>query len=261
MTDTIGSEIILNQDGEPTDLMAPDLGGSMAFLNPADMPDLDAAEVGYSLTAESLEFKSPGESIRAIFNGITTVKVKDQAHPGQYVDREAVVLQAKTGIKLNLGANLIKQLKLIPVGTAIQVMYKGEEPTNGGRKVKVYEVNALNVARVHVPAPVAQPKPAAEPTKQEPHQPAERIWSVAQKQALISAGLAQSDFAAKGMLDLSNLSGDAMGFEIVDWGIAYREQRTAINPETGKVYTAQQAAAHANARLAAASRTSDDLPY
>jgi hypothetical protein len=251
---TPDTAIVLNQDGQETDLLAPD---GLAFLNPADMPDLDNAEVGYSLTAESLEFKNPGEFVRAIYNGITTVKVKDQANPGKYVDHEAVVLQAKTGIKLNLGANLLKQLKLVPIGTAVQVTYKGEEPTNGGRKVKVYEVNALNVARSHVPAPVAQPKPAPAPTT---HDPAERIWSVAQKNALITAGLATNDFAAKGMLDLSTLPADAMGFEIVDWGTAYREQRTAINPETGHVYTAPQAANHANTRLAKAV-DKDDLPY
>lgn len=256
------TEIILNQDGEPTDLVAPaDFGNGLAFLNPSDMPDLDAAEVGFNIQPESLEFKTPGQSARAVFNGFTLLKVKDQNRPGEYVDREAAVLQMKTGVKINMGANLLKQLKLIPTGTAVQITFKGEEKTNGGRNVKVYDVHILNVARANI-APIAKTAPAPAPTKQDEHKNGERIWSVAQKNALISVGLAGNDFAAKGMLDLSNLPDDAMGFEVTAWGTNYREQRTAINPETGKVYTAQQAAEYANTkRTAAASSDPDDLPY
>ena len=51
-----------------------------------------------------------------------------------------------------MGANLLKQLDLIPVGTAIQITYKGEQKTNSGNKVKTYDVHLLNVPRVYVPA-------------------------------------------------------------------------------------------------------------
>jgi hypothetical protein len=71
-------------------------------------------------------------------------------------------------------------------------------------------------------------------------------WTVAQKQALIDAKLADNDFAAKGMLGLSNLPGDASISEIVAWGKAYREHRTSTNPETNKPYTAPEAAEFAN---------------
>lgn len=256
----IDNQVILNQDGEPTDLNAPaDFGNGLSFLNPSDMPDLDAAEVGFNIQPESMEFTTPGQSARAIFNGITFLKVKDQAHPGEYLERETAVLQTKTGIKINMGANLVKQMKFIPVGTAIQIVYKGEEPTNGGRKVKVYDVNLLNVARANVP-PMPKHAPAQVETKQV--DPNERIWSVSQKNALISKGLADNDHAAKGMLDLSTLPADSMSFEIISWGTKYREHRTSINPDTSKVYTAHQAAKFANDALAEAMRgADDDFPY
>ncbi len=153
-------EVIYNQHGEPTELAAPaDFGNSLSFLNPSDMPDLDTAEVGFNIQPESIEFISVDQSIRAVFNGFTTFNVKDQVNEGQYVPRKTAVLQTKTGIKINMGANLIKQLDLIPVGTAIQITYKGEKKTNGGRKVKVYEVHTLNVPRSNF-APVSRPAPA-----------------------------------------------------------------------------------------------------
>jgi hypothetical protein len=72
------------------------------------------------------------------------------------------------------------------------------------------------------------------------------IWTFAQKQALIDEHLADNDFAAKGMLSLSNLKDDATEAEIIAWGKLYREHRTAINPETTKPYLAPQAAEFAN---------------
>jgi hypothetical protein len=72
------------------------------------------------------------------------------------------------------------------------------------------------------------------------------VWTVAQKQALIDGGLAKDDFAAKGMLGYSNLPADAAHSEIISWGKSYRERRTAVNPETGKAFTASEAAAFAN---------------
>lgn len=162
-------EVILNQDGEVTDLTAPaDFGNNMSFLNPADMPDLDAAEVGFNIQPESVEFNTPGQSLRAVFNGFTFLNVKDKVNKGQYVQRETAVLQTKTGIKINMGANLIKQLKLIPVGTAVQITYKGKEPTASGNEVKSYDVNLLNVARVNFPATPKTVAPAVHP---EPEQP------------------------------------------------------------------------------------------
>ncbi len=101
-------------------------------------------------------------------------------------------------------------------------------------------------------APVEQPKQEVkiETPKPAPLAPINTVvWSVAQKQALIGEGLAANDFAAKGMLGLSNLPGEAQPSEIITWGRFYRQHRTAINPDTQKEYTAQQAADFANSEV------------
>lgn len=150
---------ILNQDGEVTEVSAPvDFGNDLSFLNPADMPDLETAEIGFNIQPESIEFKTVGDSIRAVFNGFTTFQVKDKVNKGGYLPKRTAVLQTKTGIKINMGANLVKQLELVPVGTAIQITYKGEQKTNSGNEVKVYEVITLNVPRVNIPAIHNQPQ-------------------------------------------------------------------------------------------------------
>lgn len=74
----------------------------------------------------------------------------------------------------------------------------------------------------------------------------ERVWSVSQKAALIEAGFAENDFAAKGMLGLSSLPQNATEAEILRWGAAYRTKRDSINPDTGKKYLAPEAANFAN---------------
>jgi hypothetical protein len=241
------TDIILNQDGETTDLAVPDnFGHGLSFLNPSDMPDLETAEVGFNIQPESMEFKNPGEMLRAVFNGFTFLKVKDKVNKGQYTEKQAAVLQTKTGVKINMGANLLKQLALVPVGTAVQVTYKGLERTNNGNDVKVYDVNLLNVPRANVaPAQVKPTQPAAIVTPT-PSNGDERIWTVAQKNVLIENGKADNDFAAKGMLGLSSLPQDATEAEVLKWGNAYRTHRNTINPETGKRYTAPEAAAFAD---------------
>jgi hypothetical protein len=163
-------EIVLNQNGEQTDLTVPhDFGNGLAFLNPSDMPDLENAEVGFNIQPESIEFKTVGESIRGIFNGFTTFKVKDKVNKGQYLDRKTVVLQTKHGVKINMGANLVKQFELVPVGTAVQITYQGEQRTNSGNDVKIYDVHVLNVKGVSSPRAVQSPAP--QPTQSQKAEP------------------------------------------------------------------------------------------
>jgi len=131
------------------------VNNGIALVNPADMPDLDEAEEGFNVQAEGIEFKEVGQRIRAVFNGITLFQTKDQQNPGEYVDRETAILQTKDGIRTNMGANLVKQLKMLPPGTAVQITYKGEQKSKGGRNVKVYEVKTLKVPRLNV-APVGR---------------------------------------------------------------------------------------------------------
>lgn len=151
------NEIVFNQNGEQTDLTVPhDFGNGLAFLNPSEIPDLDNAELGFNIQPESIEFKNIGEMVRGIFNGFTTFKVKDKVNKGAYLDRKTVVLQTKQGIKINMGANLVKQFELVPVGTPVQITYQGEQRTNSGNDVKIYDVHVLNLKGVSIP----QPKPA-----------------------------------------------------------------------------------------------------
>lgn len=178
----MNNEIVLNQDGEETALVKPEnFGNGMAFLNPAEMPDLEAAEIGFNIQPESYEFKTEGETLRAIFNGFTTFNVKDQNNEGQYIAKKTAVLQTRHGIKINMGANIIRQLELVPVGSAIQITYKGEQKTNGGRKVKVYDVHMLNVPRANIPAPVVvetKPDPKPEAPTYTNTQRATEYWSL-----------------------------------------------------------------------------------
>ena len=86
------------------------------------------------------------------------------------------------------------------------------------------------------------------------------VWSMSQKQVLIDNKLADNDFAAKGMLGLSNLPADATEAEILKWGRVYRQWRDTINPETGKKYLAPEAAAHADAARTFESAMADIQP-
>lgn len=110
----------------------------------------------------------------------------------------------------------------------------------------------LNNGDAPAPQPVKVEQPKQE-VKQEVKIPQTNgvVWSVSQKQALIDERLADNDFAAKGMLGLSNLPQDATQAEIVAWGKLYRDRRSDTNPATEKPYTAQQAAEFANAAVKA----------
>jgi len=86
------------------------------------------------------------------------------------------------------------------------------------------------------------PEPVPEPVKEK------RLWTVAQKDALIKAGFAKNDFAAKGMLGLSTLPLDATIAEVVAWGKVYRANRV---DDKGKAnLSAVEAAAIANEQAA-----------
>lgn len=150
------SEEILNNNGESTELTTPEnFGQGMAFLNPSEMPDLESAEVGFNIKPEYHEFVNVGDSLRAVFNGIGSIKTKDRQTEGLYKNIPAVVLQNKDGVKLNAGASLVSQFQNMLPGCAVQITYKGKEKTKGGNEVKAYEVRLLNVPRVNVPVQLA----------------------------------------------------------------------------------------------------------
>lgn len=172
---------IVTQNGEVTELEKPeDFGHGMAFLNPEEMPDLEEAEVGINVQPEYFEFKQIGDSLRAVFNGITTIQTKDQMNPGEYKQIPAVVLQNRDGVKLNAGASLVSQFERLLPGTAVQISYKGTEKTKSGNNVKTYEVRLLNVKRVNVPV-LPRKSEIQEPQKPKftNNQRATEFWSLA----------------------------------------------------------------------------------
>lgn len=95
-----------------------------------------------------------------------------------------------------------------------------------------------------IPSEPSDPEPVSRNQPQEVNTTGERMWSVAQRNALIDNGLAPNDFGAKGMLNLSNLPEDVDENTIVDWGRQYRSVRH--HPVQKGDYKAQEAAEFAN---------------
>ena len=150
--------------------------------------------------------------------GLTTRIIHES---GEWVE-ETATMQIGTGA--NPGQDfgkLITYLRRYSLGAAAGV-YSDEDTDNENAQKKVQG------AKVTAP-----PAPNNSP-----------IFSVAQRNALIDAELAKNDFAAKGMLGLSNLPAEATSAEIVAWGKVYRENR--YDAEGKNKMTSQEAAAIAN---------------
>ena len=140
----MNNDLIVTDSGEPTELTAPNFGDGLTFLNPAEMPDLEQAEAGMSIEPKYLEFKSTDQKIRAIFNGMTTIKTKNR-QTGELEDKPAIVLQSRDGIFLNAGASLVNQMNRLRPGTPVEVKYLGTERTASGNNVNKFDVRMLNI--------------------------------------------------------------------------------------------------------------------
>ena len=138
---------LATQNDQPTELVDTSNNHGLAFVNPADMPDLDAAEVGMSIEKKYFEFIKEGDTVRAVFNGMDYITTNKKDENGNEVRKQipAIVFQSKDGVYLNSGASLVEQFKTIPAGTPVQITYSGEVKTNSGNKVKKYDVRLLNV--------------------------------------------------------------------------------------------------------------------
>ena len=145
---------IVTSDNQPTDLVARDNGEHLAFVNPADMPDLDGAETGMMLEKKYMEFKEAGQTVRAIYNGMQTITSKKNDEEKQV---PAIVFQNKEGVFLNSGASLVDQFASIPPGTPVEIKFTGKEKTKSGNYVNKFEVRLLNVS-VKTTAVAATPK-------------------------------------------------------------------------------------------------------
>jgi len=136
---------IVTTDGKQTELLAPkQLEKGIEILNPSDFPDLDNADVGISIETKYREFNTPGEIIRAVFNGIGKMSKRDSV--GNMQELPAAYFQTKEGVFLNGGDNLVNQLSHIPAGTPVQIKYVGKVKTSGGHNVNKFEVNILSLS-------------------------------------------------------------------------------------------------------------------
>jgi hypothetical protein len=103
---------------------------------------LDSAEVSVALGTTYHEFNEIGETLRAVFCGMTTIT---KNKPGGFDTLDAVCFQTTTNIYLNSGGNLVDQLRMLKPGTPIQIRYIGTERTRSGNDFKKFEINLLRL--------------------------------------------------------------------------------------------------------------------
>ena len=140
-------EYLIDTDGETSALLAPQKS-DLAYIAPNELPNLEDAEVGFSLEAKYLKFDEGMKRVRAVFNGFTEIHKREN---GELQPMKAAVLQNKDGLFLNSTSNILDQLSRIPVGTAVQIEYVGTEKTSNGYQVKKFDIRVLNVsAKVQV---------------------------------------------------------------------------------------------------------------
>lgn len=137
-------ERIQTQENEPTELLAPVMSQSgISILNPTEFPDLDDAEVGVSMETKYFEFNQPNLTVRAIFNGVGSMK-KRNSITNELDEIPAIYFQTKDGVFLNGGDNLVEQLRHLQPGTPIQITYLGKVKTKSGNNVNKFDVRLLN---------------------------------------------------------------------------------------------------------------------
>ncbi len=134
--------------GGTTELtVSPQKFEGMHFLSPEQLPDLDGATTGISLTPKYYEgFIKEGDKVRAVYNGLTVIRSNKNVAPGDPPKEiPTVVFQNKDGVFLHSGANLVDQLRGFPAGNPIQITFLGQEKTGNGNKINKFDVVVLNV--------------------------------------------------------------------------------------------------------------------
>lgn len=137
----IEEEIVMTQDGNPTELVAPKTSfASMQFVDPDELPDFDEMEKGVNIAPQYYEFNAPGEIVRAMYNGMTTITSNKN---GSRREIPTAVFQNRDGVFINAGANLVNQMRVLRSGAFVQIKYVGKEKTSSGNEIKKFEINLL----------------------------------------------------------------------------------------------------------------------
>lgn len=156
-------------DEMPLAPVAAQLPQKKSILQQDQIPDMEAMEEGMPLEAQYIEFQQPGESIRAILCGWSSMDSKK----GGTIP--VAMLQNKEGIFANAGMSLTKQLMNVEVGTPVSIVYEGSIKTASGNNVKKYSVKVLvtptkrqRVDQLPVarPTQARAPQPQAQPAQQ-----------------------------------------------------------------------------------------------
>ena len=168
-------EFLVDTDGDTSALLVPQKS-EMAYIAPNEIPDLDKAEVGFSLEAKYLKFATNGQTVRVVFNGFTTIRKNEG---GEIKPMTAAVLQNKDGLFLNATSNILDQLARIPAGTAVQITYTGDEKTASGYNVKKFDIRVLNIkVTPTIAGNAGTEKPAQTfPTEKKQPTPVDKFWA------------------------------------------------------------------------------------
>ena len=142
--DIDGETPVIENHDAPAELatVKPSNFEGMAFANPDDIPDLDSAEEGVNVAPQYMEFATLGETVRAVYNGLTTITSSKNNTTRQI---PTAVYQNRKGIWINSGANLVNQLRNLKPGTLVSIKYLGKEKTGSGNEIKKFEVHILKL--------------------------------------------------------------------------------------------------------------------
>jgi len=109
---------------------------------------LDQAQPGVTITPVALIMEKDGETFRGVFLGFTTFEKVDE-HTGDIKDVQVANFFYGNKVYFNMGAQLVRQLQNIPVGTCVQVTLDSQKARKAGTgKTKIYHVDILNIPRV-----------------------------------------------------------------------------------------------------------------
>jgi hypothetical protein len=95
-----------------------------------------------SISSKYYEFCTPGESVRGVFLGTTTIKKKN-TESGETVDLECIQWLGEDGcLYLNAGTALVSTFRqfLPPKGCPIEITYQAKK-----ERTKIYDVRVLSV--------------------------------------------------------------------------------------------------------------------